>query len=64
MKKDCKANKEDKLDCDDDCYCGLDCENKWVQKCTFEKVEVRQTKAGKGSGLFAMEDIDKDEYVI
>jgi SET domain-containing protein len=29
----------------------------------MEKVEVRHTK-GKGSGLFAMEDIDKDDYVI
>jgi SET domain-containing protein len=29
-----------------------------------KKVEVRQTKHGKGSGLFAMEDIEKDELVI
>jgi SET domain-containing protein len=29
-----------------------------------EKVEVRKTKDGKGSGLFAMEDIEKDEFVI
>ncbi len=30
-----------------------------------EKVEVRHTKDGKGSGLFAMEDIiEKDDYVI
>ncbi len=50
MKKDCKANKEDKMDCDDDCNCGLDCKNKRVQKCTCKKVEVRQTKDGKGSG--------------
>ena len=30
----------------------------------MEKVEVRHTKDGKGSGLFAMEDIEKDDYVI
>ncbi len=30
----------------------------------MKKVEVRQTKDGKSSGLFAMEDIEKDEYVI
>ncbi len=30
----------------------------------MEKVEVRHTKDSKGSGLFAMEDIDKDDYVI
>jgi hypothetical protein len=30
----------------------------------MEKVEVRKTKNGKGSDLFAMEDIEKDEYVI
>jgi hypothetical protein len=35
-----------------------------VQKCLWKKVEVRHTKDGKGSGLFAMEDIDKDDYVI
>jgi SET domain-containing protein len=64
MKKDCKANKEDKMDCEDDCNGGLDWKNNSVQKCTWKKVEVRQTKDGKGSGLFAMEDIEKDEYVI
>jgi hypothetical protein len=30
MKKDCKANKEDKMDCDDDCNGRLDCKNKRV----------------------------------
>ncbi len=30
----------------------------------LEKVEVRHTKNGKSSGLFAMEDIDKDDYAI
>ncbi len=64
MKKDCKANKEDKMDCDDDCNGGLDCKNKRVQKCTWKKVKIRKTKDGKGSGLFAMKDIEKDEYVI
>jgi hypothetical protein len=64
MKKDCKANKEDKMDCDDDCNGGLDCKNKRVQKCTWKKVEVRHTKDGKGSGLCAMKDIEKDDYVI
>ncbi len=33
MKKDCKANKEDKMDCDDDCNGGLDCKNERLQKC-------------------------------
>jgi hypothetical protein len=64
MEKDCKANKEDKIDCDDDCNGGFDCNNKKVQKCIWKKVEVRHTKDGKGSGLFAMEDIEKDDYVI
>ncbi len=35
-----------------------------VQKCLWKKVEVRHTKDDKGSGLFAMEHIDKDDYVI
>jgi hypothetical protein len=29
-----------------------------------QKSKVRQTKDGKGSSLFAMEDIVQDEYVI
>ena len=36
IKKDCKANKEDKMDCDDECNGGLDCKNKRVQKCTWK----------------------------
>jgi hypothetical protein len=64
MKKDCKANKDDKMDCDDDCNGGLDFKNKRVQKCLWKKVEVRNTKDGKGSSLFAMENIEKDDYVI
>jgi SET domain-containing protein len=64
INKDCKANKDDKMDCNDDCNGGLDCKNKRVQKCLWRKVEVRHTKVDKGSGLFAMEDIDKDDYVI
>jgi hypothetical protein len=34
IKKDCKANKEDKIVCDDDCNGRLDCKNKTVQRCT------------------------------
>jgi hypothetical protein len=52
------------MDCNDDCNGGLDCKNKRVQKCLWKKVEVRHSKDGKGSGLFAMKDIDKDDYVI
>ncbi len=52
------------MDCNDDSNGGLDCKNKRVHKCTWKKVEVRQTKDGKSSNLFAMEDIEKDEYVI
>ncbi len=33
-------------------------------KVPMKKVAVRHTKDGKGSGLFAMEDIEKDDYVI
>ncbi len=64
MNKDCKTNKDGKMDCNDDCNDGLDCKNKRVQKCLWKKVEVRHIKDGKGSGLFAIEDIDKDDYVI
>jgi hypothetical protein len=44
MKKDCKENEEDKMDCDDDCNGGLDCINKRVQKFLWKKVKVRHTK--------------------
>jgi SET domain-containing protein len=64
MKKDYKANKDDKMDCDDDCNGRLDCKNKRVQKCLWKKIDVRHTQDGKGSSLFAMEDIEKDDYVI
>jgi hypothetical protein len=64
MKKGYKANKDDKMDCDDVCNGGLDCKTKRVQKCLWNKVEVRHTKDGKVSGLFAMEDIEKDDYVV
>jgi hypothetical protein len=64
MNKDCEANKDDKMDCNDDCNGRLDCKNKRVKKCLWKKVEVRHTNDGKGSGLSAMEDIDKDDYVI
>ena len=37
MKKDCKVNKDDKMDCDDDYNGGLDCKNKRVQKCLWKK---------------------------
>jgi SET domain-containing protein len=30
----------------------------------MKKVELRNTKDGKGSVLFAMEDIEKDDHVI
>ncbi len=39
-------------------------QNKRVKKCLWKKGEVRHTKDGKGSGLFAVEDIDEDDYVI
>ncbi len=63
MKKDCKANKDDKMDCNDDSNGRLDCKNKRVQKCLWKKVEAGHTKDGKGSGLFAIEDIEKDDCV-
>jgi hypothetical protein len=64
MNKDCKAIKDGNMDCNDDCNSRLDCKNQRVQKCQWKKVEVRHTQDGKSSSLFAMEDIDKDDYVI
>ncbi len=64
MNKDCKANKDDKMDCNDNFSGGLDRKNKRVQKCLWRKVEVSHTKDCKGRGLFAVGHIDKDNYVI
>jgi hypothetical protein len=61
MNKDCKANKDDKMDCDDDCNGGLDCKKHKSTKVSMEKSRSKHTKDGKGSGLFAMEDIEKDD---
>ncbi len=36
MNKDCKANKDDKMDCNDDCSGGLDFKNKRVKKCLLK----------------------------
>jgi SET domain-containing protein len=62
--KDCEANKDNKIACNNNCNGRLDCKNKRVQKCLWKKIEVRHTQNGRGSGLFAMEDIDKGGYVI
>ncbi len=64
MNKDCKANKDDKMDCNDDCNGRLDCKKQKIKKVPLEKVEVRHTKDGKGGGLFTMKDIDKVKFVI
>jgi hypothetical protein len=37
MNRDCEANKDDKIDCNDDCNGRLDCKNKRVQKCHWKK---------------------------
>ncbi len=37
MNKDCKANKDDKMDCNDDCNGGLDCNNERVQSAFGKK---------------------------
>ncbi len=42
MKKDCKANKDDKMDCGDDCNGGLDCKSKY--KVPMEKSRSKTYK--------------------
>jgi hypothetical protein len=44
MKKDCKANKDDKMDCDDDCNGGLDCKNKKSTTMSMEKSRSKTYK--------------------
>ncbi len=44
MDKDCKASKDDKMDCNDDCNGGLDCKNKRVQKCLWKKSRSKTHK--------------------
>jgi hypothetical protein len=37
MNKDCEANKDNKMDCNDDCNGGLDCKNKKVKSAFGKK---------------------------
>jgi histone-lysine N-methyltransferase SETD2 len=60
----CWENKSAGIECDDDCQGGEGCVNKRIQKFEWKKVEKRNTKKGKGCGLFALEDIEEDDFII
>lgn len=52
------------IECDpSNCPCGSMCQNQRFQKRLYAGVEVRTTP-GKGSGLFALENIDSGSFVI
>ncbi len=51
MNKNCKANKDDKMDYNDDCNGGLDCKNKRVQKCLWKKVHLYDAKRQKPTSM-------------
>jgi hypothetical protein len=44
MNKDCEANKDDKIDCNNDCNGRLDCKYKQVQKVPLEKSKSKTYK--------------------
>lgn len=50
-------------ECSDKCPAGPFCQNKRFQKRAYAKVEVRET-GNKGFGLFALEDILPDQFII
>jgi SET domain-containing protein len=59
----CWENKSAKNECDENCLGGEGCVNKRIQKFEWKEVVKRETK-GKGYGLFALENIDKDDFII
>lgn len=46
------------------CKCGDKCQNMRFQRRQYAAVEMRHTGTGKGYGLFALEDIEADNFII
>ncbi len=59
----CWENKSAKIECVENCQGGEGCVNKRIQKIEWKKVERRERK-GKGYGLIALENIEKDDFII
>ncbi len=56
-------NKSTQIECNENCQGGEVCVNKKIQKFEWKRMEKRKRK-GKGYGLIAMEDIEKDDFII
>ncbi len=59
----CWENKSMQIECGEICQGREGCVNKKIQKFECKRVEKRKRK-GKGYGLIAMEDIEKDDFII
>jgi hypothetical protein len=61
--KDCSSNMGAMVECDENCNGGRECTNKRIQKNQWNMMEQRETQ-NRGDGLFAMEDIEKGNFII
>ena len=59
----CSENISMNVECDENCKGGEGCMNKNIQKYEWKKVKRKKTK-GKGYGLIALEDIEKDDFIV
>ena len=59
----CSENISMNVECDENCKGGEECVNKKIQKYEWKKVKRKKTK-GKGYGLIALEDIEKDDFIV
>ena len=59
----CRVNISMNVECDENCKGGEGCMNKKIQKYEWKKVKRERTK-GKGYGLIALEDIEKDDFIV
>jgi len=59
----CVNNHEQKYECNTNCDCSDSCVNRIVQKGINKKLMVNYVTKAKGFGVFALEEIKKDEFV-
>ena len=64
VSSDCELNQAIRMECTEEkCRNGTRCENRRFQQRRWKKMRVQQTKS-KGAGLFAMERLEKDDFVV
>lgn len=59
----CVNTHQQKYECNINCDCSDNCSNRVVQKGLNKKLMVNYISKGKGFGVFALEELKKDEFV-